>query len=559
VTFDGKVFDFAADCEYLLARDFHNEKFTISAVFARHRSDVVLKTIKIDSSGHRFEMDRKGTLKVDGQRQELPWQKFNGFDGTAAVTVTRKESYTTFRTKDKLKVRCDWYYHTCIVSLPAHYHGKSQGLLGSNDNEPSNDFSTPEGTPVLDVDSFARSWHMGSDGSCDRKTNVAHSQRHPKTHQHNALCAKFFRNRNSPFRACFSTVSPVPFLKMCEMDVHMTHSPEVACNISAVYVQMCRFNAIKLDQASECIKCITPSGVLTEGQDVRVAQGPKAADLVLVVEERPCKPADKSELLSFARGVASKLGRRDVRFGVVGFNGFGVHRKPHVHTGNGAVVMDLSGVERSISSLMFRRQSIINATRVDAMEAMHFVAKNFPFRAAVDKIVVLFTCSDCKRGNVGYYELQNELLNNGITFHMLTTADIEMSPKSRPKVRGFDARAMYTDRAVAKTQMRSELVAPHDSCTILAQETDGTVFTSSKGAHGVRALKSLVASKVKPAGCQVCECRVGSCGCSISPKTVCYPCEIPRPVSLTGGGKSFFNIPYLKLKPASMSWSDVLF
>ena len=62
VTFDGHVFDFAANCEYLLARDFHEKKFTITAAFKDGLRMPELEALKIHSNDHLIEMHRLGEV-----------------------------------------------------------------------------------------------------------------------------------------------------------------------------------------------------------------------------------------------------------------------------------------------------------------------------------------------------------------------------------------------------------------------------------------------------------------------------------------------------------------
>jgi hypothetical protein len=46
LTFDGRVMSLVANCEYLLARDFLSDKFTVTATFAKNGGQTVLNSIK---------------------------------------------------------------------------------------------------------------------------------------------------------------------------------------------------------------------------------------------------------------------------------------------------------------------------------------------------------------------------------------------------------------------------------------------------------------------------------------------------------------------------------
>ena len=49
-----------------------------------------------------------------------------------------------------------------IVRLSGWYHGKTSGLLGTLDNEPSNDLMTSYGCPVNTPSRFTRTWNIGT-------------------------------------------------------------------------------------------------------------------------------------------------------------------------------------------------------------------------------------------------------------------------------------------------------------------------------------------------------------------------------------------------------------
>ena len=99
-----------------------------------------------------------------------------------------------------------------------------------------------------------------------------------------------------------------------------------------------------------------------------------------------------------------------------------------------------------------------------------------------------------------------------------------------------------------------------DSCTALAQETAGTVFTLEHPQidQVLNVLSKKIGEKVQPSRCQICECQL-ACSWLNTPRTFCYPCEVPRPVSLGKGGSSFFNIPYIPLKAPKKWTAEALF
>ena len=57
-------------------------------------------------------------------------------------------------------------------------------------------------------------------------------------------------------------------------------------------------------------------------------------------------------------------------------------------------------------------------------------------------------------------------------------------------VSGMDASKLYSGNGAEASEDRAQIVSPHDSCTILAQESDGSVFSSPKGLANVAAQKA---------------------------------------------------------------------
>lgn len=67
------------------------------------------------------------------------------------------------------------------------------------------------------------------------------------------------------------------------------------------------------------------------------------------------------------------------RFGVMGFGGRLVHKRPHVITLNGQLMNDLESVELAFEHLKFAGEASENDTG-DALEAMANAAYTYPFR-----------------------------------------------------------------------------------------------------------------------------------------------------------------------------------
>lgn len=83
---------------------------------------------------------------MNGASVSMPWQKVDSMDGTSLVSIQRNDHWTVLETYDGLRMQCNSLRDICEFVLPGRMHGRSNGLLGSNDNEPSNDRDLVDGT-----------------------------------------------------------------------------------------------------------------------------------------------------------------------------------------------------------------------------------------------------------------------------------------------------------------------------------------------------------------------------------------------------------------------------
>ena len=62
-------------------------------------------------------------------------------------------------------VTIDYYpdMDTYMVKLNGYYYGKTSGLLGSYDDEPSNDMMTSFGKPTSNADRMSKTWEIGTE------------------------------------------------------------------------------------------------------------------------------------------------------------------------------------------------------------------------------------------------------------------------------------------------------------------------------------------------------------------------------------------------------------
>ena len=152
------------------------------------------------------------------------------------------------------QIQCSHSPSVCSISVSGWYFGKLAGLLGTYDNEPSNDFRRSDGRIVHDVAAFAYSWRAGSNsGQCRPKSYVREFSEYQDL---DGICKEYLTNINSPFRPCFNEVPPQPFIDMCKYDVtanrNSVYRQDSACTAINAYVTECQRNKVDLWAPTIC-------------------------------------------------------------------------------------------------------------------------------------------------------------------------------------------------------------------------------------------------------------------------------------------------------------------
>ena len=140
VTFDGKFYDLSASsCSYLLLSDFTDSKFS---AIANYDSEMRRTSIDVVTDGHTIQINTQNDndlikVTLDRRNVQLPLV----FDNTYAY---RQDHAIFIENSQGLRVACNTLYNICSFTLSGWYFGKTGGLLGTYDNEPSNDWMTPD-------------------------------------------------------------------------------------------------------------------------------------------------------------------------------------------------------------------------------------------------------------------------------------------------------------------------------------------------------------------------------------------------------------------------------
>ena len=159
-----------------------------------------------------------------------------------ALTCNMKFDVCLFELSGKLKIKVKYnykikdYLSEIYNVVSGWYFGKTAGLLGSIDNEPSNDFKTPSGQ-IAEVDEFAHSWSLGP-CTPEESKNIAHKTPQP-SNELISKCESMFLSPASHLSPCFTAVSQNKFRKISEKSML---PPSCSCSSLTVLASKLKFD-----------------------------------------------------------------------------------------------------------------------------------------------------------------------------------------------------------------------------------------------------------------------------------------------------------------------------
>ena len=109
-------------------------------------------------------MVEEGLIKVtlDKRNAQLPIK----FDHTY---VYRQENSVVVENSEGLRVTCNAAFNVCTFTISGWYFGKTGGLFGIYNHEPSDDWINPEREVTSSLEEFVQSWAMDKDKLCPIK------------------------------------------------------------------------------------------------------------------------------------------------------------------------------------------------------------------------------------------------------------------------------------------------------------------------------------------------------------------------------------------------------
>uniref|UniRef100_T1KSY0 Vitellogenin domain-containing protein n=1 Tax=Tetranychus urticae TaxID=32264 RepID=T1KSY0_TETUR len=545
VTFDGRSFDLGTtDCSYLLARDFVNSNFSVIVRYHGGNKKSFLITlgeeqvIEINPSEKRVKLGRNIV--------ELPV-----IQGSLSI-LRHHQTIVLEDSSNGLTFKCFLSRDLCSLTVSGWYFGRTKGLFGTYDYEPSNDYLLPDGRQAANPNDLASGWEV--EGSCANPSGVPiQSEEIRRSSKAYRLCEKTFSSSESPLAEGFQYVSPDFYFLMCRRHMAATKGqdrPEKAlCNIAGAYVEQVRANGFELSMPLACLTC-------EAGQEFgsRYVASPtrssSRADVVFIIEERPCNAKLINDLPNLARNMHKELeqsGLKDPRFGVVAFGGPAVNtREAHGHTARGELLFPYQDIAMSTKRMELAPIDSYDANYTDALSAI-VLASQYPFRKAASKNLVLLSCRACdeRTSRFDYNDIQHLLLSEGITLHVVSNQrfSTKRATSKTREILGIDRRSVQRASDIRANEvsdervyLRDSITVPKDVCISLAHLSNGSFYPSplvTSLDHRLEKLWSLglarrLASTADPSPCQHCDCVPDSD--LLHSKILCRPCRPLKPV-----------------------------
>ncbi|XP_061433500.1 apolipophorin-like [Lethenteron reissneri] len=281
--FDGRWLALPAGCAVLLAQDVRPDATFRVALAPRPPlpgDPSEDPSLLVTMGPVTLLIHANGTVLEGCRVLDLPASRAGG-----AVLVRRSAGAVEVSGPRGAVLRCDTESRVCSLTLAYWDHARSVGLFGTNNLEPADEWTTPQGEPAPSPDALALSWQVG--GRCEP---MEERPRCPSR-----LCQELFLDSTSSLGSCFRVVDPAPFLSACEEDACREPGSRAACSLAAAYVTRCNHQHVPL---------VTPAACVTPASDARLrralpgqeeaaaatpCEGDRAATVVLVPDEWPCQ------------------------------------------------------------------------------------------------------------------------------------------------------------------------------------------------------------------------------------------------------------------------------
>ncbi|KAH8289923.1 hypothetical protein KR018_003642 [Drosophila ironensis] len=534
-----------ARCSYLLAHDFFKRNFTLLLEPAHNNhlfnklqaGQGLTRKLSFIANEQLIEIDL-GTdhISINGNPQPILPLKLG------SVEIHRDLDVLSITSDMQFSLHCNVQFDLCWFEVSGWYFARTAGLLGTLNNEPSDEFTKANSQIANETQEFTDSWSLKQ---C-RPTELARTQQVSK--EVADTCSGFFRS--GILSTCSAVLDPTPFYEMCldlgmkSPSIHQGHpANKGACVAALAYIEACTALKVPMRVPSQCVFCqLTNGSYVPEGTFMELAGDavPHSSDVVFIVEAKDCNAnlTTSKSIMTVVSSIEEQLRAAKLtnnRYAVLAFGGVAPYDKPR------SIIYEHNEFTSKPEQLAdyFGHISTGNGSSSDILLAISAAAK-LNFRPGVSKTFVLLSCSKCapKDMRFDYTSILQYMLEEGIRLHILadTVFDFEREQKLRHFF-GLDRSVVYSKRyPEGDAETRRHIHIPKSNlgiCTPLAVETEGSVFSARKlqpdRKNPIKRFATIFAKRVAqsatPIASQTCECSAHNTGVSYM---ACSPQALPE-------------------------------
>ncbi|KAM3931812.1 zonadhesin-like [Leptodactylus fuscus] len=242
-TFDGTVHHFQGACTYTVTETCANTSHSFSVTTRNeHRGNpswTAINSVTLTVNGIEIFIGKNNIVQVNNVVVTLP-------ANVSDIIITQKGQYVTVSTNFGLELQFNGD-HELFVRVKEYYKGALCGLCGTYNDNRLDDFTTPDGSIVTNVNDFGNSWRVPDDGwPCD-STPPPPPVCPPNIQQEAERKCWVIKQNEGPFKPCHAYIRPHQYYESCVFDQCVTGgNDDLICSVLQSYATACEALGVSL-------------------------------------------------------------------------------------------------------------------------------------------------------------------------------------------------------------------------------------------------------------------------------------------------------------------------